>query len=326
MKILFIGGTGIISSASARLCLDKGYDLYLFNRGKSFRPVPEGAHVISGDYFNRTETNAILRDNKFDVVVDWVAFEKEHVEFDIQQFRGKTDQYVFISSASAYETPPSKLPVTEKTPLDNPFWEYSRNKIACEQHLTNAWKSEQFPVTIVRPSHTYDHTILPFRGGYTFIDRLKKGKKIIVHGDGTSIWTMTHTNDFAKGFVGLLGNPKSIGEAFHITSDELLTWNQMANMIGEAAGLKPDILHVPSEIIARFDAELGYSLLGDKSHSMIFDNSKIKKYVPAFKATIPFSEGVKQVLEWFENNPDQQNIDTHLDRIFDSISSKYSIS
>jgi nucleoside-diphosphate-sugar epimerase len=326
MKILFIGGTGIISSASARLCLDKGYDLYLFNRGKSFRPGPEGAHVISGDYFNRTETNAILRDNKFDVVVDWVAFEKEHVEFDIQQFRGKTDQYVFISSASAYETPPSKLPVTEKTPLDNPFWEYSRNKIACEQHLTNAWKSEQFPVTIVRPSHTYDHTILPFRGGYTFIDRLKKGKKIIVHGDGTSIWTMTHTNDFAKGFVGLLGNPKSIGEAFHITSDELLTWNQMANMIGEAAGLKPDILHVPSEIIARFDAELGYSLLGDKSHSMIFDNSKIKKYVPAFKATIPFSEGVKQVLEWFENNPDQQNIDTHLDRIFDSISSKYSIS
>jgi nucleoside-diphosphate-sugar epimerase len=326
MKILFIGGTGIISSASARLCLDKGYDLYLFNRGKSFRPVPEGAHVISGDYFNRTETNAILRDNKFDVVVDWVAFEKEHVEFDIQQFRGKTDQYVFISSASAYETPPSKLPVTEKTPLDNPFWEYSRNKIACEQHLTNTWKSEQFPVTIVRPSHTYDHTILPFRGGYTFIDRLKKGKKIIVHGDGTSIWTMTHTNDFAKGFVGLLGNPKSIGEAFHITSDELLTWNQMANMIGEAAGLKPDILHVPSEIIARFDAELGYSLLGDKSHSMIFDNSKIQKYVPAFKATIPFSEGVKQVLEWFENNPDQQNIDTHLDRIFDSISSKYSIS
>jgi nucleoside-diphosphate-sugar epimerase len=326
MKILFIGGTGIISSASARLCLDKGYDLYLFNRGKSFRPVPEGAHVISGDYFNRTETNAILRDNKFDVVVDWVAFEKEHVEFDIQQFRGKTDQYVFISSASAYETPPSKLPVTEKTPLDNPFWEYSRNKIACEQHLTNAWKSEQFPVTIVRPSHTYDHTILPFRGGYTFIDRLKKGKKIIVHGDGTSIWTMTHTNDFAKGFVGLLGNPKSIGEAFHITSDELLTWNQMANMIGEAAGLKPDILHVPSEIIARFDAELGYSLLGDKSHSMIFDNSKIKKYVPAFKATIPFTEGVKQAVEWFQNNPDQQNIDTHLDRIFDSISSKYSIS
>jgi nucleoside-diphosphate-sugar epimerase len=326
MKILFIGGTGIISSASARLCLDKGYDLYLFNRGKSFRPVPEGAHVISGDYFNRTETNAILRDNKFDVVVDWVAFEKEHVEFDIQQFRGKTEQYVFISSASAYETPPSKLPVTEKTPLDNPFWEYSRNKIACEQHLTNAWKSEQFPVTIVRPSHTYDHTILPFRGGYTFIDRLKKGKKIIVHGDGTSIWTMTHTNDFAKGFVGLLGNPKSIGEAFHITSDELLTWNQMANMIGEAAGLKPDILHVPSEIIARFDAELGYSLLGDKSHSMIFDNSKIKKYVPAFKATIPFTEGVKQAVEWFDNNPDKQIIDTHLDRIFDSISSKYSIS
>jgi len=326
MKILFIGGTGIISSASARLCIEKGYELYLFNRGKSFRPVPEGARVISGDYFNRTETNSILKDKKFDVVVDWIAFEKKHVEFDIQQFRGKTDQYVFISSASAYETPPSKLPVTEETPLENPFWEYSRNKIACEQHLKNAWQSERFPVTIVRPSHTYDHTILPFRGGYTFIDRLKKGKKIIVHGDGTSIWTMTHTKDFAKGFVGLLGNPKSISEAFHITSDEFLTWNQMANMIGEAAGLEPEILHVPSEVIARFDAELGYSLLGDKSHSMIFDNSKIKKYVPAFEAAIPFSEGVKQAVEWFETNPDQQIVDTHLDRVFDSISSKYSIS
>jgi nucleoside-diphosphate-sugar epimerase len=245
------------------------------------------------------------------------------VETDIDLFRGRTGQYVFISSASAYQTPPSSLPVTESTPLDNPYWDYSRAKIACEERLVRAYREEKFPITIVRPSHTYDKTKLPVYGGYTVIERMRQGKKVIVHGDGTSIWVLTHHQDFARGFVGLLGNQHAIGEVFHITSDELLTWNQIFHILARAAGVEPRLLHVPSEVIAAFDAEWGANLLGDKAHSMIFDNTKIKRAVPGFAAAVPFSRGAEEVLAWFDADPARRVVNEKLDRLMDSMIAAY---
>jgi nucleoside-diphosphate-sugar epimerase len=255
----------------------------------------------------------------FDAVVNWIAFTPEHVEADIDMFLGRTGQYVFISSASAYQTPPARLPVTESTPLDNPFWAYSRNKIACEERLVRAYREQRFPITIVRPSHTYDRTLLPLHGGYTVIDRMRKGKPVIVHGDGSSLWVMTHHRDFAKGFVGLLGNPHAIGEVFHITSDELLTWNQIAETLARAANAEARIVHVPSDLIAEFDPEWGAGLLGDKTHSMVFDNSKIKRVVPDFVATIPFARGAEEILAWYDADPARQVVNAQLDQLIDRI-------
>lgn len=319
MKILFIGGSGIISSSCAKLCLRRGIDLYCLNRGQSIRPIPPGAKVISADYFDRAEVQVLIGNETFDVVVDWIAYHPDHVQFDHQFFQNKIGQYIFISSASAYETPPSRLPITEETPLSNPIWEYSRNKISCEQYLRKANQKDGFPVTIVRPSHTYDHTTLPFRGGYTIIDRMRKGRPIIIHGDGTSLWTMTHADDFARGFFRLLGNQQAIGETFHITSDEWLTWNQLAIFTAQAAGAEPRIIHIPSEVIARFNADWGASLLGDKAHSMIFDNSKIKRFVPKYQAVIPFSTRVREVVQWYDADRSRQHIDAEHNRLIDTI-------
>jgi nucleoside-diphosphate-sugar epimerase len=319
MEVLFIGGTGIISSACSRLAVERGIELYLLNRGLTRRPVPDGAQILKGDIRDRNSAKSALGSRNFDVVVDWIAFVPEHIENDLELFRGRTQQYIFISSASAYQTPPAKLPVTEATPLSNPFWEYSRNKITCEERLIRAYREEGFPITIVRPSHTYDCTSLPMHGGYTIVERMRKGQKVIVHGDGSSLWVLTHNRDFAKGFVGLLGNSHAIGEAFHITSAELLTWNQIFEIVARAAGVKADIVHVPSEIIARYDSEWGDSLLGDKTHSMIFDNSKIKCVVPDFIATIPFARGAEEIINWYNANPDQQIIDTALNNTIDKI-------
>jgi nucleoside-diphosphate-sugar epimerase len=319
MEVLFIGGTGIISSACSRLAVERGIELYLLNRGLTRRPVPDGAQILKGDIRDRNSAKSALGSRNFDVVVDWIAFVPEHIENDLELFRGRTQQYIFISSASAYQTPPGKLPVTEATPLSNPFWEYSRNKITCEERLIRAYREEGFPITIVRPSHTYDCTSFPMHGGYTIVDRMRKGQKVIVHGDGSSLWVLTHHRDFAKGFVGLLGNSHAIGEAFHITSAELLTWNQIFEIVARAAGVKADIVHVPSEIIARYDSEWGDSLLGDKTHSMIFDNSKIKCVVPDFIATIPFARGAEEIINWYNANPDQQIIDTALNNTIDKI-------
>ncbi len=323
MKVLFIGGTGIISSACSELAVSKGIELIFFNRGQTDRPVPKGVRILHGDIRDITSAKQILKDQKFDAVIDWIAFTQDHVEADIQLFRNMTDQYVFISSASAYQTPPAKLPVTETTPLFNPIWEYSQNKIACEERLIKALHDEHFPVTIVRPSHTYDERTLPFHGRYTVIDRMRKRKKVVVHGDGTSIWVLTHHRDFAKGFVGLLGNPETIGETFHITSDEWLTWNQIYTIMAEAAGTEPDMIHVPSEWIAVFDKEWGDNLLGDKSHSMIFDNSKIKHTVPDFDATIPFSEGAREIMQWFDADPARQTVDEKFNQLCEQIISAY---
>jgi len=319
MKILFIGGTGVISSASSELAVERGDELYLLNRGESKRAMPQSAHILKADIRDKDAVQKALGAMTFDAVVDWIAFAPEHIETDIELFRDRTDQFVFISSASAYQTPPVNLPVTESTPLSNPFWQYSRDKIACETRLVRAYREEQFPMTIVRPSHTYDQTMLPLKGRYTAIDRMRKGKKVIVHGDGSSLWTLTHTRDFAKGFIGLLGNSRAIGEAFQITSDEFLTWNQIYELAARAAGTTAQIVHIPSDIIAGYDADWGAELFGDKAHSMIFDNTKIKRIVPDFAPKIPFSRGIKEIINWFDAEPSRQIVDERLNRLMDKI-------
>lgn len=320
LKILFIGGTGIISSACSPLVLEKGLDLYLLNRGNGRRPVPEGATVLHGDIRDPASVRAALGDRSFDAVVNWIAFTPEHIETDLELFRGRTRQYVFISSASAYQKPPAGLPITESTVLANPFWGYSRAKIACEERLVRAYREEGFPATIVRPSHTYDRTALPMDGGYTVIDRMRRGKKVVVHGDGTSLWVLTHHRDFAKGFVGLLGNPHTLGEAFHITSDEVVTWNQIYEIFAHAAGVDtPQLVHVPSDVIAAYNPSQAEGLLGDKMHSVIFDNTKVKRFVPDFAATIPLTWGAQEVLDWYDADPARQSVDQGVDRRIDEI-------
>jgi nucleoside-diphosphate-sugar epimerase len=323
MKILFIGGTGIISSACSQLAVERGMDLTLLNRGSSIRPAPPQARIFHADIRDPNTVIHLLEQERFDAVVDWVAFTPEHVQIDLDLFKGKTGQYVFISSASAYQTPPSKLPVTENTPLSNPYWEYSRNKIACEELLLKKHAEDGFPVTIVRPSHTYDKTLLPFHGRWTIIDRMLKGLPVIIHGDGTSIWTLTHHRDFAKGFLGLLGNSQAIGEAYHITSDEWLTWNQIYGLLADAAGGTLHPVHVPSQFINRFDPVWGASLLGDKAHSMIFDNSKIKRLVPEYKADIPFSQGAREIIDWHLADPSRQVIEHEFLAIYEKILTAY---
>lgn len=323
MKILFIGGTGIISSACSQLVIERGHDLTLLNRGQSHRPIPEGAQQIQADIRDLAAAKEALVEHDFDVVVNWIAFTPEHIATDLELFSGRTGQYVFISSASAYQTPPARLPITESTPLHNPFWAYSRQKIACENRLMRAYRENSFPVTVVRPSHTYDQTLFPMRGGYTAVNRMRQGKKVVVHGDGTSLWTLTHHRDFAKGFVGLLGHPAAIGDVFHITSDESLSWNQIFQQVAAAAGTEAQIVHIPSDTLAHHDADWGSGLLGDKAHSMIFDNSKIKQIVPDFVATIPFWQGAQEIVAWYDADPARQTIDPAFDQLLDELIARY---
>jgi nucleoside-diphosphate-sugar epimerase len=298
-------------------------DVVLLNRGHATRPIPAHVAVLQGDIRDTDTTATILQDMTFDVVVDFVAFAPEHIETDLVLFRGRTKQYIFISSASAYQTPPLNWLTTESTPLRNPYWAYSRAKIACEEHLMAAYRDEGFPVTIVRPSHTYDATSVPLQGKYTVLDRMRTGKKVVVHGDGTSLWTLTHHRDFAKGFVGLLGNPHALGEAVHITSDEVLTWNQIVETLATALGVQAHIVHIPSGVIAANDAAWGASLLGDKAHSMVFDNTKIKRLVPEYVATIPFHQGAAEIVAWYANHPEAQHVDEHIDRLMDTMIATY---
>ena len=319
MKVLFIGGTGIISSACSRLAVSRGIELFHLRRGRTARPVPAEIQVLNADIRDIASAQRAIGDRRFDAVVDWIAFTSEHIETDLQLFRGRTHQYVFISSASAYQTPPASLPVTESTPLDNPFWAYSRAKIACEERIVRAYREDKLPFTIIRPSHTYDRTLLPCHGGYTVIDRMRRGKKVIVHGDGTSIWTLTHHEDFAKGLVGLLGHSGAIGQAVQITSDEWLTWDQIHHLLARAAGTRADIVHLPSDVIARHDPEWGAGLLGDKAHSMIFDNSKLKRLVPDFVAAIPFSRGAEEIMAYYDADTARRTVDTVLDATIDKL-------
>jgi len=319
VKVLFIGGTGVISTACSRLAVERGLELYILNRGQSSRPIPAGAKVLHGDIRQPEGVLSALGELEFEAVVDWVAFTPEQVQADIELFLGRTGQYIFISSASAYQTPPRILPVTESTPLHNPFWRYSREKAACEALLMEAYQEQNFPATIVRPSHTYDQTSLPFKDRYTTVARMRAGKKVVVHGDGTSLWTLTNSADFAVGLVGLLGHPLAIGEAFHITSDEWLSWNQIYEMVARAAQAEAHLVHVPSELIAAFDSDWGDSLLGDKAYSMLFDNSKIRRLVPDFNPRIPYSQGVQEIIAWYDADPRRQKVRPEADALHDRI-------
>src|SRR5580693_7000475 len=315
LKVLFIGGSGIISSASSRLAVERGIDLYVLNRGATqLRPLPPEATVLHADVHDPVSVRAALGDLEFDAVVDWVAFTPEHVQSDIELFRGRTGQYVFISSASAYQTPPARVPVTESTPLRNPYWQYSRDKIACESLLTEAYREQNFPATIVRPSHTYDQTSIPFDGKWTALARMRAGKEVVVHGDGTSLWTLTHHADFARGFVPLLAHPRTVGDVFHITSDDVLTWDQIAHSLAAALGVTPRIVHVPSDAIAAADPQWGAGLIGDKAHSMVFDNTKVRRLVP----------GARQIADWYLADPARQVTDQALDGVMDKLAATWS--
>lgn len=324
MKVLFIGGTGFISTAVSRQAIERGWDLYLLNRGT--KPVMEGAHHLAADANDLDQVRSALGDLKFDVVVDWVAYEPNHIERDISLFRDRTDQYVFISSASVYQKPPTHYLITESTPLVNPYWDYSRNKIACEDRLVREHRETGFPFTIVRPSLTYDPQLPIAIGGwgcYTLIDRLRKGRPIIVHGDGSSLWVVTHAEDFGRGFLGLLGNDQAIGHAFHITSDEVLTWDQIYRTIADAVGVEPQIVYISSHFIAGVEPEMYGSLLGDKSWSAVFDNTKIKRFVPTFKAEIPFREGIRRTVQGFAQNESRRRVDESVNARMDRILSAY---
>jgi nucleoside-diphosphate-sugar epimerase len=328
LKVLFIGGSGVISSACARAAVNgDDIDLYVLNRGQSAnRPLPARVTELRGDIRSPGSVRDVLGDLDFDSVVDWVAFTTEHVRTDIDLFRGRTGQYVFISTASAYQTPPSRLPVTESTPLRNPYWQYSRDKIACEDLLIGEYRDSGFPATIVRPSHTYDRTKIPLHGGWTALARMLAGKPTIVHGDGTSLWTITHHDDFARGFTPLLGHPRTLGEAFHITSDDFLTWDQIARALAAALGVTTDLVHVPSDAIAAADPEWGAGLLGDKAHSMVFDNSKIRMIAPGWHAAIPFERGAREIVDWYLADESRQVTDPELDALMDKLAGTYQVS
>ncbi|MBO0815148.1 MAG: NAD-dependent epimerase/dehydratase family protein [Actinobacteria bacterium] len=320
LRVLFLGGTGIISSACSWRAVAQGIDLFVLNRGRSTdRPLPPEATVLRGDARDPASVRDALGAREFDAVVDWVAYTPDHVHADIDTFRGRAGQFVFISSASAYQTPPSRVPVVESTPLRNPFWRYSRDKIACEELLRAAYRDEGFPATIIRPSHTYDKTEPPLHGGWTAVARMRQGKPVIVHGDGTSLWTLTHHADFAQGFVPLLGHPRTFGESFHITSDDVLTWDQITHALAAAAGATADIVHVPSEVIAAADPEWGAGLLGDKAHSMVFDNAKLRSVVPGYRAVIPFEQGAREIVAWYDEDPSRQRIDAGVDALSDKL-------
>ncbi len=319
MKILFIGGTGVISSACSALCSEKGFDLYLLNRGNSPLPKEVNYNLLKADIWDFDNVKSLISNHTFDVVVEWLGYSHDRVQRDYELFKGKTSQYIFISSASVYSKPGLWKPITEETPAHNPYWSYSQAKIKCEETAMEYYKKDGFPVTIVRPSHTYDKTKIPLFGGYNVIDRMTHNQKIIIHGDGTSLWTLTHHKDFAKGFVGLFGKKETAGEIYHITSDEVQTWDQICRTIGDAVGVEPNIIHIPADFIKHYDDEWGDGLLGDKSHCMVFDNSKIKKLVPEFRAEIPFSRGAKEMVQWYLEDSSRQIVNDGISWKYDEI-------
>lgn len=326
MKALFIGGTGTISMAiTKQLAENPDWELYLLNRGTRSDNVPENVKIICGDINNEEQTAEQLKDMKFDCVCDFIGFVPAQLERDYRLFKDKTKQFMFISSASAYQKPLSDYRITESTPLANPYWEYSRNKIACEEFLIKMYRENGFPVTIVRPSHTYDERNIPVgahgnNGGWQVIKRMLDGKPVIVHGDGTSLWTLTHNSDFAKGFIGLMGNVHAIGESYHITSDESLTWNQIYSLVADALGVEFRPYYVPSDFlhaVSNYDYRGG--LIGDKANSVVFDNSKLKRAVPDFCAAVRFDMGVKKTIEYILSHEECQQPDEEFDRWCDKV-------
>jgi nucleoside-diphosphate-sugar epimerase len=314
----------VISAPCVRLAADRGDEVTVLNRGRSGRRgLPDRVESLTADLRDGDAVDAALGDRRFDVVAQFLGFTPDQVDADIERFAGRTRQYVFVSSASAYQKPPASLPVTESTPLKNPFWQYSRDKIACESRLVEAFREVDFPMTVVRPSHTYDDTKLPTVGKWTDIARMRAGRPVVVHGDGTTHWTLTHSEDFAVGFVGLLGRPETIGNAYTITGDSAPTWNQVYTWLARAAGVdEPRLVHVASERIARAVPELGPGILGDKAHSMVFDTSKLRALVPEFGTTIPYSVGAERTMAWYDANEDAQQVDRDLDQRFDELAAQ----
>lgn len=328
MNVLFIGGTGNISTACARLAVQRGIKITLLTRGQHTADVPADVEKIRADVNDAATVAAALQGRRYDAVVNWTVFAPAEIERDLQLFRGKTRQYIFISSASAYQKPATHYLITEATPLANPHWDYSRNKIACEERLLRAYREEGFPVTIVRPSLTYGETLVPlvinsWLRSYTVVDRMRKGQKVIIPGDGSSLWVITHSTDFAKGLIGLLGNEQAIGHAFHITSDEVMTWNQLYRIAGEAAGAEPRAVHIPSAFIVACLPNMEGTLLGDKSLSVVFDNSKIKRFVPDYVATTRFDQGIRQSIAWFDADPSRKLIDDEASATWDRLIDAY---
>ena len=327
MRVLFIGGTGIISTACTRLAAERGIDLTLLTRGQRPLDLPAGVRTLTVNIDDTAAAAQALEGATYDAVVDFIAFTPAHIERDLELFCGRTRQYVFISSASAYQKPVGHYLITESTPLANPFWQYSRDKIACEDRLLRAYREEGFPFTVIRPSLTYSETqiTLPVNSwakSYTAVDRMRRGRKVIVPGDGSSLWVITHNTDFAKGLVGLLGREQAIGHAFHITTDEVMTWNQFYRIVGEAAGVEPQLVHMTSDFIGTCLPESLPGLIGDKAVSVVFDNSKIKRFVPDFRATVPFGQGIRQTIAWFDADPARRQVDdaanTTWDRLIDA--------
>lgn len=317
--VLFIGGTGIISSAASALAASRGMEVTLLNRGQSRREPADGVEVLTADISDAEAVDQALAGREFDVVADMIAFTPDHVRRDIDRFEGRTGQYVFISSASAYQKPVSHLPITESTPLRNPHWQYSRDKIACEDLLTAAYRDRNFPVTVLRPSHTYDKWTIPAFGGWTAIDRMRRGEEIVVHGDGTSLWTLTHASDFAVGFVGLLGNPLAYGDTFQITSDFVYTWNEIYGMLGHAAGVEPRIRYATTAAIEELAPERAGQLSGDMAHSVVFDNSKIRRLVPDYNPTVALHTAAREIIDWHDAHPELQRVDPELNALFDRL-------
>ena len=326
MKVLFLGGTGIISTACAGLAVAGGFELTVLSRGRG--EVLPGAKQIVVDINDTAATVAGLRGATWDVVVDFICFTPAEVEQRLALFGGRVGQFVFISSASAYQKPATHWLTTESTPLANPFWDYSRGKIACEDRLNRAFREENFPAVIVRPSFTYGNTVVPLTLNswpktFTAVARMRQGKKVIIPGDGLTLWTMTHNSDFAKALVGLLGHEGSIGHAFHITSDEVLTWNQIYEDVAEAAGVELKAIHISSDFITTCVPDAAGSLTGDKANCAIFDNTKIKRFVPDYVATTRFRDGIKRTIAWFDADPRRQEVDDESDTKWDKLIAAY---
>ncbi len=325
MKALLIGGTGIISMAITELLVKQNWEVWLLNRGNRSEELSQGINVIIADINNEADVMEKIGDMQFDCVAEFIGFMPSQLERDVRLFKEKTRQYLYISSASAYHKPLSDYVINEGTTLANPYWEYSRNKIACEEYLMREYRENGFPVTIIRPSHTYDKRSVPLgvhgnNGSWQVIRRMLDGKPVIIHGDGTSLWTMTHNSDFAKGFVGLMGNPHAIGEAFQITSDETLTWNQIYQEIADALGVELHAYHIASEFLATVsEYDLTGSLTGDKSNSVVFDNAKLKRVVPDFRATIRFEQGIRQTIDHILSHPEFQKEDPEFDAWCDRV-------
>lgn len=327
MHILFIGGTGIISTECVRLALQQGYEVSVLNRGN--RKEIAGTRSLLADVSDFAAARSAIGSRHWDAVVDFTAFIPEDAKRRIELFQDKTSQYVFISSASAYQKPVQQYRITESTPLENPFWQYARDKAACEVILLAASAKGILPTTVVRPSLTYGYTHVPLAMNswgkpYTVVDRMRRGLPVIVPGDGTSLWTITHSADFAKGLVGLLGNAAAYGEAFHITSDEVLTWDLIFRATATAAGVpEPKLVHIASDFIAACLPDNTGSLLGDKAVSAVFDNSKIKRFVPGFEASIPFAEGIAQVIANMDADSSLRAIDNETNRAYDTLVEAY---